>query len=86
MVENSAQNDGWAVPIGRGPVSRAMLHLRTQELALLAGYAAPYVHQSHYEQAKQELTGESDLDRQNAMLDRLPARETWRFPAAPVAL
>ena len=53
------------------PVTRAMVHARTRELAAQAGFAPPYVRQSHYEQAKRELTGESDLDRQNAVLDGL---------------
>lgn len=55
--------------IDRVPVTRAMVHARTQELALLAGCAPTDVRQTHYEQAKREYTGESDLNRQNAVLD-----------------
>lgn len=44
---------------------------RTKELALLAGRVPPQVDQSDYEQAKREVTGESDGDRQDLILDRL---------------
>ena len=57
---------------GIGNVTREMVHARAQELALLAGYAAPHVRQSDYEQARRELTGESDIDRQDALLESLP--------------
>ena len=58
---------------GMGPVSRRMVRWRTDELALLAGRSGSEVRQSDYEQAKRELTGESDTDRQNAILDN-PSR------------
>lgn len=50
--------------------SRAAVHTRTQELAARAGRAHPQVSQDDYEQAKREITGENDVDRQNAALDR----------------
>jgi hypothetical protein len=53
-------------------VTRAMVHARTRELTLLAGRPAEQVIQADYEQAKRELTGESDLDRQTARLDGPP--------------
>ncbi len=62
---------------GIGPVSRAMLHQRAAELALIAGRGSPAVLQSDYEQAKRELTGESDTDRQDAVLDALPESKRW---------
>ncbi len=52
-----------------GPVTRAMIQARTRELALLAGRTTLEVRQADYERAKQELTGESDTDRQEAILD-----------------
>ena len=55
--------------IGLGLVTRAMVHLRTHELALLAGRVPPDVSQTDYEQAKRDVTGESDLDRQEARLN-----------------
>lgn len=36
----------------------------------MAGRRADQIRQGDYEQAKRELTGESDFDRQQAILDR----------------
>jgi hypothetical protein len=66
-----------AIFVGVDTVTREMVYARTRELALLAGYAAPHVRQSDYEQAKRELTGETDMDRQDAMLDALPGENRW---------
>jgi hypothetical protein len=66
---------------GIGPVTRAMVHARTSELAVIAGRAPPLVNQNDYEQAKRELTGETDVDRQEALLDSLP--ESKRGDPAP---
>lgn len=54
------------------PVTRASIRARTRELALRAGRIPPQVTQSDYEQAKRELTGESDWDRQEAALAAMP--------------
>lgn len=62
---------------GIGPVTREMVHVRTRELALIAGRAPPHVARVDYEQAKLELTGEPDPDRQDAMLDSIPETERW---------
>lgn len=62
---------------GIGPVSRAMVHARARGLALIAGRAPADVSQLDYEQAKRELTGESDMDRQDALLDALPEAIRW---------
>jgi hypothetical protein len=62
---------------GIGTVTREMVHARARELALLAGYAPADVRQSDYEQAKRELTGESDIDRQDAVLDSFPEEKRW---------
>lgn len=51
------------------PVTREMLYARTMELALLAGRSAHQIKQVDYERAKRELTGESDFDRQQAVLE-----------------
>ena len=48
-----------------------MLHARTMELALMAGRAPHEIKQVDYERAKYELTGESDFDRQQALLENL---------------
>ena len=52
-------------------VTREMLHARTMELALMAGRAPHEIKQVDYERAKYELTGESDFDRQQALLENL---------------
>lgn len=46
-----------------------MVQLRTGELAVLAGRTPLDVSQADYEQARQELTGESDRVRQDAVLN-----------------
>ena len=63
--------------VGIGPVTREMVHARTRELALIAGRAPPHVTQADYEQAKRELTGEADMDRQEAMLESIPETKRW---------
>src|ERR1035437_232817 len=82
MVKNYSNVGAFLVAAARrGPVTRALVHARTQELASIAGRKPEAVTQSDYEQAKRELTGESDLDRQNAILDAWP--ETPRVDSAP---
>jgi hydroxyacylglutathione hydrolase len=49
--------------------TRKMVRVRTEELALLAGRKSYDVHQRDYEQAKREVTGEWDFDKQQAILD-----------------
>ena len=51
------------------PVTRQMVYTRTLELASLAGRTSCQIKQMHYERAKRELTGESDFDKQQAVLD-----------------
>lgn len=62
---------------GIGTVTRAMVHARARELALIAGHPGGHVTQAEYEQAKRELTGESDIDRQDAILESMPESERW---------
>ena len=57
---------------GAEPVSREDVHVRARELALIDGRTPPNVSQADYEQAKRELTGEADLDRQEAVIDAIP--------------
>jgi hypothetical protein len=54
---------------GSGPATRALVRARAREVALLAGVVPPQVMQVHYEQAKREVTGESEPERQEAILD-----------------
>lgn len=53
-------------------VTREMVQARTRELAVRAGRTPPHVEQRDYEQAMRELTGASELDRQQAILDSSP--------------
>jgi hypothetical protein len=62
---------------GIGPATRAMVDTRARELALIAGRGPSDVWQVDYERAKRELTGESDMDRQDALLDSLPEAKRW---------
>jgi hypothetical protein len=62
---------------GVGAVSRKMVHQRASELAEIEGRSSLSVSQADYEQAKRELTGESDIDRQDKILDSLPESERW---------
>ena len=54
-----------------------MVHERARELSIMAGRESHQVTQADYEQAKRELTGESDIDRQDALLDALPESKRW---------
>jgi hypothetical protein len=54
---------------GSGAVTRERARARARELARIAGRAPAFVTQADYESAKRELTGESDFDRQEAILD-----------------
>ena len=51
------------------PVTREMVYERTIELASLEGRGSHEIKQLDYEQAKRELTGESDFDKQQAAFD-----------------
>jgi hypothetical protein len=62
---------------GIGAVTRDMVHARTRELAVISGRAAHEASQADYEQAKRELTGESDIDRQDEVLESLPESKRW---------
>lgn len=50
------------------PVTPRMVRSRTVELAISAGRSPIEIKQSDYEQAKRELTGETDFERQLAVL------------------
>ena len=52
-------------------VTRERVYQRTREVAALAGRTPLLIRQADYEQAKREVTGEADNDRQLALLDQL---------------
>lgn len=85
LTENSA---------GLGTVTRQMVRERAVELALINGRAAHEVSKSDWEQAKRELTGDSEMSLNEAALESAPESERWdpvpgstgqMVPAAPSA-
>ena len=80
MLENQ-KNEAVLPPKARlenGSVSRGMVYVRTRELALEDGRSPGWVSQADYEQAKWELTGERDIDRQEAILEGIENVESRR--------
>jgi hypothetical protein len=67
-IESSPGKSKGSVIVTRS-VTRQMVHDRTLELALLDGRNNFQIRQADYEQAKRELTGESDFDRQQEIFD-----------------
>jgi hypothetical protein len=68
LSENSA---------GLGTVTRRMVQARAVELAFLDGLLASEATPSHFAQAKRELTGKTDMDPKEAVLDSAPESERW---------
>ena len=62
---------------GVGTVTRQMVRERAVELALIDGRTAQEVSNSDWEQAKRELTGGSDMDPKEALLETVPESERW---------
>ena len=60
-----------------GPVNRAMVRARAVELALINGRATQEVSKADWEQAKLELTGESDADQQETLQAAIPETQGW---------
>ena len=68
LTENSA---------GIGTVTRKMVRERAIELAIINGRSAQEASKSDWEQAKRELTGDSDTDSNEAVLESTPESERW---------
>jgi len=68
LTENSA---------GLGTVTRQMVRERAVELAIINGRSATEVSKSDWEQAKRELTGETDADLKETALETAPESERW---------
>jgi len=68
FTENSA---------GIGTVTRKMVRERALELAIINGRSAQDVSKSDWEQAKRELTGDSDPDPNEAVLESVLESERW---------
>ena len=62
---------------GRGTVTRKMVRERAIELAAINGRSAHEVSKSDWEQAKRELTGNSDMNSKEAVLESAPESERW---------
>jgi len=80
--------------VGIGTVTRKMVRERAVELASINGRPAQEVTKSDLEQAKRQLTGGTDVDPKEAILESAPEAERWdplpgsaghKVPAAPSA-
>ena len=85
LTENSA---------GIGTVTRKMVRERAVELAVINGRSAQEVSKSDWEQAKRELTDDSNSDLNETVLESAPESERWdpvpgstghKVPVAPSA-
>jgi hypothetical protein len=68
MTENGA---------GIGTVTRGMVRERAVELAIINGRAASEVNPADWDEAKRELTGGSDMDPNDEILEAAPESERW---------
>jgi hypothetical protein len=62
---------------GIGTVTKKMVRERAVELAAIDGRTAQEASKSDWEQAKRELTGGSDMDPNEAVLEAAPESERW---------
>ncbi len=62
---------------GLGTVTRKMVQVRAAELAVINGRSAHDASKTDREEAKQELTGDSDTDPNEAALESAPESERW---------
>jgi hypothetical protein len=62
---------------GIGPVTPEMVEARARELAVIAGHDPAQPSAADYDQAKRELTGEPDIDVEEASLELIPESERW---------
>ncbi len=62
---------------GIGTVTRKMVLGRAEELAIINGGWLHKLSPSDFEQARRELTGETDMSRHEANLEFLPESERW---------
>ena len=62
---------------GIGTVTSEMIEARAKELAAINGHPSSEPSKADYQQAKRELTGESEMDPQEESSDSLPESEDW---------
>jgi hypothetical protein len=60
-----------------GEVTREMVRERAVELAIINGRSAHSVSKADWEQAERELSGDPDVDPQQAMLESMPEEMRW---------
>ncbi|MEO6752576.1 MAG: hypothetical protein ABIP85_12435 [Chthoniobacteraceae bacterium] len=63
--------------VGIGALSDEIVRKRAAELALINGHSTRKLTESDMDQARRELTGESDMDANEAILDAAPESERW---------
>jgi hypothetical protein len=63
--------------VGIGTVTRKMVRQRAVELAVINGRSAQEVSKSDWEQAQLELTGNSETDANEVVLESAPESERW---------
>ena len=63
--------------VGIGTVTRKMVRNRAVELALIDGRTEKELSPSDWEQAKRELTGATDIDPKEELLESVPDSERW---------
>jgi hypothetical protein len=62
---------------GVGTVTRKMVRARAAELAIIDGHLSHDATESHFAQAKRELTGVPDMSPKDAILESAPESERW---------
>ena len=62
---------------GIGTVTSEMIEARAQELAAINGHPSSEPSEADYQQAKRELTGESEMDPQEESSDSIPESADW---------
>jgi hypothetical protein len=68
LMENAA---------GIGTVTPEMVEARARELAAINGHGSSEPSEADYQQAKRELTGESEMDLQEERLESIPESGGW---------
>jgi len=63
--------------VGIGTVTRGMVRERAVELAVINGRSAQGASKTDWDQAKRELTGESDTDPKDVLLESVPESARW---------
>lgn len=82
-MNNQLLNDG---ADGARALTRKMVHDRTRELAMAAGRAPFDVTHADYQRARRDITGESEFDRQDRVLNAWPRSNPARRVAVDAVI